>query len=121
MQKNLASNGQPIIALVNEKRDGVSCVIEWKCLGCSKLFKLQSSYDFKSESDGKCKNMKDINVRAVWGSMVTGGGCSSLNELLGTMGVPGLTEQKYCKIEHEIGKWWSEVSEEEMLEKKRDS
>ena len=30
----------------------------------------------------------DVNVRAIWGEMVTGGGVSHLNESLATIGVP---------------------------------
>lgn len=60
--------------------------------------------------------MKDINVRSVWGNMATCGGCSSTNELLGTIVVPGLPEQMYSNIEDEKRIWWSKVSE---TEKKR--
>ena len=56
----------------------------------------------------------DINVGAVWGSMLTGGGCSSTNESLGTVAVPGLSEKSYSKLEEEIGDWWLKVLEEDM-------
>jgi hypothetical protein len=46
--------------------------------------------------------------------MVTGGGCSDLNEVLGTMGIPGLKPNQYTKIEEQIGEWWREVLQDDM-------
>jgi hypothetical protein len=56
----------------------------------------------------------DINVIGVWGSTVTSGGCSDLNELLGTMGIHGLKPSQYTKIEEQIGEWWKAVLQNDM-------
>ncbi len=57
----------------------------------------------------------EINVRAVWGQMGSGGGSTRLNEESATLGMPGLSPDTYRKIEAEIGKWWHTVLKEEML------
>jgi hypothetical protein len=54
----------------------------------------------------KVLEVSDINVEGVWGSMVTGGGCSDLIELLGTMGIPDLKSDQFSKLEGQKGEWW---------------
>ena len=43
------------------------------------------------QSNGIC----DINVRAVWGSVSSRGGCLYVNEILGTMSVPPMHESMF--------------------------
>ncbi|KAH3861082.1 hypothetical protein DPMN_024010 [Dreissena polymorpha] len=56
--------------------------------------KLTPYRNFKFETSPKLKAMDtitghyDINVRAVWGSIVTGNGASHLKEVMATMGAP---------------------------------
>ena len=40
----------------------------------------------------------EINLRCVWTRMVTRGGCSSLNECTGTMGIPGINQTECSKL-----------------------
>ncbi|CAC5370712.1 unnamed protein product [Mytilus coruscus] len=65
----------------------------------------------------------DINVRAVWGSIVSGNGLAHLNEQLDSMDSPTMAQNTFSVIEHEINQWWKVMVEEEMssaidLEKK---
>ncbi|CAC5383858.1 unnamed protein product [Mytilus coruscus] len=57
----------------------------------------------------------DVNVRAVWGSMVTGNDPSHLNELMATFNSPGLSQPTFTSIETDIGKWWHSILEQEMM------
>ena len=77
--KKTAEKGNSPIVLVSEDRHGIACLLKAKCNGCGKIFQLNSS----DKVDTPIGKQFDINVRGVWGSMVTGGGCSSLNESLG--------------------------------------
>ena len=81
--KKVALNGNSPVSLVSEERHGLACILKAKCNGCGKFFDLNNSETVET-SVGK---QYDINVRGVWGSMVTGGGCSSLNESLGELSV----------------------------------
>ena len=45
----------------------------------------------------------DINVRAVWGSVTSGSGCSDLNEIQGTMSVPPMHESMFSRLGEKIG------------------
>jgi hypothetical protein len=89
------------IFLSSEKSNGLESIFKATCRGCDKEF------IFNKGDNLSCKGVEvsDINVKGVWGSMVTGGGCSDLNELLGTMGIPGLKPNQYTKIEEQVGEW----------------
>jgi len=108
---DMASGDDSVVSLEGVKQSGFYTVLKFKCLGCAKVFEIENSENFKDS-----EKIKDINVRCVWGSMVTGGGCSSLNESMGTAGIPGIDEREYTKLEHEIGKLWKEVLEDEMIQ-----
>lgn len=110
--RDIVINGESPLVLESEKRNSLSVILDARCKGCGKVFQIKNSNDIETTSGKR----QEINVKAVWGSMVTGGGCSSLNELLGTMGVPGMDEKKYSNLENEIGEWWRKELEEEMKE-----
>ena len=109
--RSVALNDGSPVKLVSEERNGFYVVLKSKCVGCDKVFQLKNSEEITTETGNK---IHDINVRGVWGSMVSGGGCSKLAESMGTMGVPSVHNAKYSQIEHQIGQWWGEVLEEEM-------
>ena len=102
---------EPAITFDSETKNGLHSILCATCRGCNATFNIESSGDFGSDDIKR----KDINVRAVWGSMVTGGGCSSMTEMLGTMGIPGMSDRTYMTIEEEIGRLWKTVLEEEMI------
>ena len=58
----------------------------------------------------------EINVKAVWAHMATGGGAYTLNETMADMGVRGLTGKSFTDIENEIGHWWPRMLHQEMKE-----
>ncbi|KAH3775516.1 hypothetical protein DPMN_176919 [Dreissena polymorpha] len=48
----------------------------------------------------------DINVRAAWGSIVTGNGASHLMEVIATMDAPSLSQPALTRSESQIGASW---------------
>jgi len=109
LAKEIACESENVFRMESVVDKGYHTILNFKCVGCETCFKIENSDKFAATS------VKDINVRCVWGSMVTGGGCSSLNESMGTVGVPGISEHMYSDIEAEIGRLWKEVLDEEML------
>ncbi|KAK3099893.1 hypothetical protein FSP39_011406 [Pinctada imbricata] len=106
----LASVGKPPIKLDTEIRSlGLASVMAAKCHGCGMEFHFSTSPQLPGTK------RYDINVRAVWGSMSTGNGPSHLNELLGTLNSPGLSQPSFSAIESDIGKWWLSILERDML------
>ncbi|ESO82752.1 hypothetical protein LOTGIDRAFT_155770 [Lottia gigantea] len=104
---------RPVVKLVAEKqRLGLASIMQAECQGCGQLFQLSTSKKTTSSSGLK---RYDINLRAVWGSMVTGSGLSHLSECLGTMGVPSMSQPTFTAIEQEIGNWWYSVLKEDMF------
>ena len=79
--RNTATKGNSPISIVSEERHGLASVLKAKCNGCGTIFELNNSECLET-SGGK---QYEVNVRGVWGSMVTGGGCSSLNESFGEL------------------------------------
>lgn len=92
---------------------GLASFLQTKCHGCGKHFRLRTSSYLEL-----CHGQKhfDINIRAVWGEVATGGGAFKLNEQLATMGVPGMSSNTFTKIESEIGEWWGQHMRKELLE-----
>jgi hypothetical protein len=101
----------PIKLLGEVKRYGLHSVLAAECQGCFKIFNLQTSPKLPIKDSFRF----DVNVRAVWGEMVTGGGVSHLNESLATIGVPGMTQTTFTSIEQEISDWWNVMLEKELL------
>jgi len=88
---------------------GLASVMSAQCQGCYKTFTLDTSPRIPGSKHF------DVNVRAVWGSMVTGNGPAHLNEFMATMNSPGLSQPTFSAIETDIGKWWHAVLEQDML------
>ncbi|CAC5417662.1 unnamed protein product [Mytilus coruscus] len=106
----VTNQGKPPITLETEVLSfGLASVMLAQCQGCQKKFTLDSS----SKVPGSKRF--DINVRAVWGSMVTGNGPSHLNEFLSTLNSPGLSHPSFTAIETAIGQWWHSILEKDML------
>lgn len=110
--RKLALIGLPPVKLITEiSVDNLASVIVAQCKGCHLKFNLETSKNI-TMPDGTYR--KEINVRAVWGTMVTGGGAASLNETLGTMNLNQIKQTTFSKIEDEIGKWWESELENVM-------
>ncbi|XP_021338853.1 uncharacterized protein LOC110440231 [Mizuhopecten yessoensis] len=101
----------PISNMWEKPKCGMASVFELSCV-CGKLFQLENSPSISLQSGDSCH---DVNLRAVWGAMVTGGGASNLSELFGTMNAPGISQPKFSQIEHIIGSMWNKCLQEDMI------
>jgi hypothetical protein len=109
----LVSCGESPVKLISEvRRMGLASVLLAQCQGCSLTFRLDTSKKVRTSTGNQ---RFEVNVRAVWGSMSTGGGASKLNEGMATMNAPGMTQTTYTAIEEEISKWWQTVLEEDLV------
>ncbi len=109
----LAAKGEaPVLLLGEVQRLGMASILHSTCQGCGQIFSFCSSPKVK----GKGKERFEVNLRAVWAQMSTGGGCSRLNETAATLGMPGLQQCTFSDLENQIGDWWGEVLKAEMLE-----
>ncbi len=109
----LAAKGEaPVVLLGEVQRLGMASILHSTCQGCGQVFSFCSSPKVK----GKGKERFEVNLRAVWAQMSTGGGCSRLNETAATLGMPGLQQCTFSDLENQIGDWWGEVLKAEMLE-----
>ncbi len=111
--QRLAAKGEAPVALLGEvQRLGLASILRSTCLGCGKWFSFCTSPKVK----GKGKERFEINLRAVWAEMSTGGGSARLNETTATLGMPGLKKCTFSDIENQIGQWWGEILQKEMIE-----
>ena len=106
--QELVSKGKDPLTLKSEiNRCGLFSVLMVLCNGCNQKFPLKNSKMIES-------GLYDINIRAVWGTVATGGGPSDLNETLGTMNVPMMSDTMFTALEQKIGLWWNDMLKDEM-------
>ena len=106
--QNLVLEGKDPITLKTEiNRSGLFSVLMIICQGCHKQFPMKNS-------DKQENALYDINVRAVWGTVASGGRPTDLNEILGTMNIPPMSETMFSSVEEQIGNWWSDILKDEM-------
>jgi hypothetical protein len=111
--QSIVYQGQSAIQLVSEVRHkGLASILLARCEGCRQEFRFETSPKVQTSSGS---NRYAINVRAVWGTMATGGGASNLTETLGTMDIPSLSQPTFTQIEQEISDWWKAILEEELV------
>lgn len=116
--RNLALKCLPPVKLITEiSVDNLASVLVVQCKGCNLKFNTQTSKDI-TIPDGTYR--KEINIRVVWSTMVSGGGAASLNETLGTMNLNPIKQTTFSKIEDEIGKWWESELENVMKDAGRE-
>ena len=102
-QELYAENGEsPIVVLGEVWSRSLASIVGCRCKGCGK------NYEIKSPRMRHSKRF-EINFRAVWAQMVTGGGSAKLSEQCTTMGIPGMTSSTFSAIEEEIGDLWKQV------------
>ena len=70
--------------------------------------------------NGKERSTWAYNAAAVMGQMATGGGHSSLEEVLATLGVPSLTKQIFTEIERCLGTSFEQQELELMVKTGRE-
>ena len=111
--EELSETSKPFVKLVCETQvHGLASVLLAECQMCRKQFRLCTSDTVICDNGD---NRFDINVRAVWGEMVTGGGCTSLNERMGTLGVGHISGHTFRDIENQVSKWWLDALQQEMV------
>ena len=98
--------------LSEDKTNGLASVLVVSCNACNHHMRFSTSKRLETPTSSHY----DVNVRAVWGSVVTSNGAAHLREVLGTLDCPSLTQTTFSKIEQEIGDWWEKISEAELLE-----
>ena len=102
----VSSNGQSPIVLISEIDNyGLASILSAKCMGCHREINFETSPRLRIDTTSR---HFDINVRAVWGSLVTGNGQAPLNEFLACTDSPGLNQKTFTKIESDINSWWNE-------------
>ena len=108
----LATKGISPIELASEiDTYGLASVLSAKCNGCHREFILNTSP--KLNIDRQSRHF-DINIRAVWGTLITGNGQAHLNKFLATTDSPGLNQKTFSKIESDINQWWNTVLQQDL-------
>ncbi|VDI10392.1 Hypothetical predicted protein [Mytilus galloprovincialis] len=106
----VAAGREPIVLESQVAHYGLAVILLAKCQGCQLKVHMETSPKLKTDGS----RHYDINVRAVWGSIVSGNGLAHLNEQLASMDSPTMSQNTYQVIENEINSWWKEVVEREM-------
>ena len=58
----------------------------------------------------------EVNLRAVWGKMSTGGGYARLKETMSTLGVQVMYPKSFIDTKRSISQWWQQQLQEVMAE-----
>jgi len=70
----------------------------------------------------KISNLRgNVNVKAVWGIMGTGGGYASLNELLSVLGIKNMNPKTFMNLERLVGNAWMDALSDVLEENGRES
>ena len=110
--KRFVIDNKPLVEIISELRTlGLASVLVVRCAACNTEISFETSPKIKTGNSTKY----DVNVRAVWGSIVTGNGASHLKEVMATMDAPSLSQLLFSAIEKDIGSWWQNLSQDEML------
>ena len=104
---------QGIHRLGESRHDGLASTLVSKCRGCGHVFKFVTSSRIAVPGGG---SRYTSNIKAVWGEMGTGGGCSTLTERLATLDIPCMSSDTFSDIEELIGQWWASVLDFSLAE-----
>jgi len=109
--RQLALRGVSPLRIISELRtQGLASLLLMQCTGCDKKFQFETSKKLPA-ANGRY----DVNMRAVWGCIVTGNGSSHLNEIMATLDAPGLSAHAFTSTEDQIGQHWEHLSQTEIL------
>ena len=89
-----ASCGGSCILEDIKRRAGLAVTLIIKCNKCQQQFEINSSNKVKNH-----KGMWHVNVAAVLGQVITGGGCAQLNNSLAPMNVHGTSKRVFTRTE----------------------
>lgn len=92
---------------------GLAVVLQLHCSKCQQQFQIHSSTRVATPSGSK---KWSVNLAAVLGQMATGGGQSRLEEVLTTMGIPGMQKRMFSATEQLLGIQMKEQLVQTMLE-----
>ena len=94
-----------VVELVGEvQRNGLASRLLATCPKCNEEILFSSCNKVALHNhDGKERPTWAYNAAAVMGQMATGGGHSSLEEVLATLGIPSLTKRMFTEIERCLG------------------
>ena len=84
----------------------LASILSARCKDCHREIFLNTSPNLNIDKQSR---QFHINVRAVWGTLVTGNVHAHLNKFLATADSPGLSQRTFSKIENDISQWWSTV------------
>ena len=101
----------PIQLLGVSCNSGLSSIIAAQCKGCWKKITFNTSPMLHHEQGSHY----EVNLRAVWGQCVSGGGPAKLNEQLNTLAMPGMSGKTFSVIEGKIGDWWEQCLKQDMI------
>ncbi|XP_063537724.1 uncharacterized protein LOC134747088 [Cydia strobilella] len=93
------------IKVSTEKQVGFSSTFHAKCIMCGSIFTIKTSDD---------SHKIDINSSAVSGTIMTGIGLSSLNELAASVDLPTIPFRLYSKCHDIVAEMWKNTAEETM-------
>ena len=93
-------------------REGMASIFEVSCYSCEEKFTMETSTKIAG-SKGINKRYS-VNVGAVWGQMATGGEQRKLNEMMASMGIPGMSKGTFIQIETQIGTKWEDILSTEI-------
>ena len=93
-------------------RTGLASVLQVRCEQCTEMFSIPSSKRVKT-SDGR---HWEVNLGAVLGQMMTGGGASRLATTMAAVGVPSMSKQTFTTTERA---WSAEMEKQLVLSMKQ--
>ena len=94
-------------------RAGLASVLQVRCEECYEVFSVPSSKRIKT-ADGK---HWEVNLGAVLGQMMTGGGASRLATTMAAVGVPSMSKQTFTSTERA----WSAEMERQLITSMREA
>lgn len=98
------------LRIQKEIRIGFHSKIVFNCKDCNKTFRVYTN------DDEKTTDTIDINSAAVLGANMVGIGYSQLEQLSSILDVPPMCNDKYKKLNDELGQFWEETAVKEMKE-----
>ena len=111
-----ATCGAVVELIIEVQRNGLASRMLTRCSKCNKEFLFSSCNKvILHNQDGKERLTWAYNAAAVMGQMATGGGHSSLEEVLATLGVPSITKRMFTEIERCLGTSFEQLLLELMM------
>jgi hypothetical protein len=138
MHKTNCKNGQTKLKVNTVKNVGLKTELTIECLSCCWKKRIKSEPDspittvkeyLSSFGASKSSTVNeryqklcgDVNLKAVWGVMGTGGGYASLSEILSVIGVKIMSPGMFMRIERRLGTAWMNALTDILIENGHES